>query len=109
MKRITLNPDFALACPHARLVTVEIDEERGSATPEAGAVSAANGARQFGRERREASLCMLPIRSIWGRPDLEIADVSADRVLEGFPELAHDNEVDACSGALEMLNPRMKS
>jgi predicted phage terminase large subunit-like protein len=24
--------------------------------------------------------------------------------LEGFPELAHDDEVDACSGALEMLN-----
>jgi predicted phage terminase large subunit-like protein len=31
------------------------------------------------------------------------------RVLEGFPELAHDDEVDACSGALEMLNPQMKS
>ena len=30
------------------------------------------------------------------------------RVLEGFPELAHDDEVDACSGALEMLNPAMK-
>jgi predicted phage terminase large subunit-like protein len=30
------------------------------------------------------------------------------RVLEGFPELAHDDEVDACSGALEMLNPQMK-
>jgi predicted phage terminase large subunit-like protein len=30
------------------------------------------------------------------------------RVLEGFPELAHDDEVDACSGASEMLNPRMK-
>jgi predicted phage terminase large subunit-like protein len=29
------------------------------------------------------------------------------RVLEGFPELAHDDEVDACSGALEMLNPDM--
>ena len=29
------------------------------------------------------------------------------RVLEGFPDLAHDDEVDACSGALEMLNPRM--
>jgi predicted phage terminase large subunit-like protein len=28
------------------------------------------------------------------------------RVLEGFPELAHDDEVDACTGALEMLNPR---
>jgi len=28
-------------------------------------------------------------------------------VLEGFPELAHDDEVDACSGALEMLNPQM--
>jgi len=26
------------------------------------------------------------------------------RVLEGFPDLAHDDEVDACSGALEMLN-----
>ena len=25
------------------------------------------------------------------------------------PELAHDDEVDACSGALEMLNPRMNS
>ena len=24
------------------------------------------------------------------------------RVLEGFPDLAHDDEVDACSGALEM-------
>ena len=24
---------------------------------------------------------------------------------EGFPDLAHDDEVDACSGALEMLNP----
>jgi predicted phage terminase large subunit-like protein len=31
------------------------------------------------------------------------------RVLEGFPDLAHDDEVDACSGALEMLNPQMKS
>jgi predicted phage terminase large subunit-like protein len=31
------------------------------------------------------------------------------RVLEGFPDLAHDDEVDACSGALEMLNPRMSS
>src|SRR5262249_43673883 len=31
------------------------------------------------------------------------------RVLEGFPDLAHDDEVDACSGALEMLNPHMRS
>jgi predicted phage terminase large subunit-like protein len=31
------------------------------------------------------------------------------RVLEGFPDLAHDDEVDACSGALEMLNPHMAS
>ena len=31
------------------------------------------------------------------------------RVLEGFPDLAHDDEVDACSGALEMLNPQMKN
>jgi predicted phage terminase large subunit-like protein len=31
------------------------------------------------------------------------------RVLEGFPDLAHDDEVDACSGALEMLNPVMNS
>jgi hypothetical protein len=31
------------------------------------------------------------------------------RVLEGFPELSHDDEVDACSGALEMLNPQMNS
>jgi len=30
-------------------------------------------------------------------------------ILEGFPDLAHDDEVDACSGALEMLNPQMKS
>jgi hypothetical protein len=30
------------------------------------------------------------------------------RVLEGFPDLAHDDKVDACSGALEMLNPEMK-
>ena len=30
-------------------------------------------------------------------------------MLEGFPDLAHDDEVDACSGALEMLNPRMSS
>jgi hypothetical protein len=29
-------------------------------------------------------------------------------VLEGFPDLAHDDEADACSGALEMLNPQMK-
>jgi predicted phage terminase large subunit-like protein len=29
------------------------------------------------------------------------------RVLEGFPDLAHDDEVDACSGALEMLNQQM--
>jgi hypothetical protein len=27
------------------------------------------------------------------------------RALEGFPDLAHDDEVDACSGALEMLHP----
>ena len=25
------------------------------------------------------------------------------------PGLAHDDEVDACSGALELLNPQMKS
>jgi len=31
------------------------------------------------------------------------------RVLEGFPDLAHDDEVDACSGALEKLNPKMSS
>jgi predicted phage terminase large subunit-like protein len=31
------------------------------------------------------------------------------RVLAGFPDLAHDDEVDACSGALEMLNPDIKS
>jgi len=31
------------------------------------------------------------------------------RVLEGFPDLAHDDEVDARSGALEMLNREMKS
>ena len=30
------------------------------------------------------------------------------RVLEGFPDLAHNDEVDACIGALEMLNPNMK-
>jgi Terminase RNaseH-like domain len=30
------------------------------------------------------------------------------RVLEGFPDLVHDDEADACSGALEMLNPQMK-
>jgi hypothetical protein len=30
------------------------------------------------------------------------------RVLEGFPDLAHDDDVDACSGALEMLNPQIK-
>jgi hypothetical protein len=26
-----------------------------------------------------------------------------------FPDLAHDDEVDACSGALEILNPPMQS
>jgi predicted phage terminase large subunit-like protein len=31
------------------------------------------------------------------------------RVLEGFPDRAHDDEVDAYSGAFEMLNPHMKS
>jgi predicted phage terminase large subunit-like protein len=30
------------------------------------------------------------------------------RVLEGFPELAHDDEVDASSDTLEMLKPEMK-
>jgi hypothetical protein len=30
-------------------------------------------------------------------------------VSERFPDLAHEDEVDACSGALEMLNPPMKS
>jgi len=30
------------------------------------------------------------------------------RVLEGFPDLAHDDEVDTCSGALEMLNTPIK-
>ena len=29
-------------------------------------------------------------------------------MLEGFPDLGHDDEVDACSGALEMLNPNSK-
>jgi hypothetical protein len=29
--------------------------------------------------------------------------------LEGFPDLVHDDEVEACSGALEMLNPTMQS
>jgi hypothetical protein len=31
------------------------------------------------------------------------------RVREGFPDLAHDDEVDACSGASEMLNAPMQS
>jgi hypothetical protein len=31
------------------------------------------------------------------------------RVLEGFPDLAHDDEVDACSGALEILNAQMNA
>ena len=30
------------------------------------------------------------------------------RVLEGFPDLAHDDVVDASAGALEMLTPQMK-
>jgi len=30
------------------------------------------------------------------------------RVLEGFPDLAHDDEVDTCSGALEMLSTPIK-
>jgi hypothetical protein len=30
------------------------------------------------------------------------------RVLEGLPDLAQDDEIDACSGALDMLNPEMK-
>jgi predicted phage terminase large subunit-like protein len=30
------------------------------------------------------------------------------RVLEGFPDLAHDDEVDTCSGALELLNSPIK-
>jgi hypothetical protein len=29
------------------------------------------------------------------------------RTLEGFPDLSHDDEVDACSGALEMPNRQM--
>ena len=33
--------------------------------------------------------------------------MTTERV-EGFPDLAHDDEVDACSGALEMLNPQMR-
>ena len=31
------------------------------------------------------------------------------RVLEGFLDLAHDDEVDACNGALEILNAQMNS
>jgi predicted phage terminase large subunit-like protein len=31
------------------------------------------------------------------------------RVLEGFPDLTHNDEVDACGGALEMLNRPMNS
>jgi Terminase RNaseH-like domain len=31
------------------------------------------------------------------------------RVLEGFPDLAHDDQVGAWSGVLKMLNPQMKS
>src|SRR5215472_9571144 len=34
---------------------------------------------------------------------------ATERVPEGFPDRAHDDEVDAGSGALEMLNPPMKS
>jgi hypothetical protein len=30
------------------------------------------------------------------------------RVLEGFPDLPHDDQVDACSGGYEMLNPPIK-
>src|SRR5215467_6455975 len=30
------------------------------------------------------------------------------RVLEGFPDIGHDDDVDACSGALELLNPNSK-
>jgi hypothetical protein len=31
------------------------------------------------------------------------------RILEGFPDLAHDDEVDASSGSLEILNLQMRN
>ena len=43
--------------------------------------------------------------------DVTEPTVAGDRGFEsgsGFPDLAHDDEVDAGSGALEMLNPQMK-
>src|SRR6266481_1656183 len=54
---------------------------------------------RFSSQRRAGNLKIL--RGLWNE-DLF-------RVLEGFPDLAHDDEVDACSGALEMLNPDMES
>jgi phage terminase large subunit-like protein len=36
-------------------------------------------------------------------------NVELFRILEGFPDLAHDDEVDASSGSLEMLNRQMKN
>jgi phage terminase large subunit-like protein len=31
------------------------------------------------------------------------------RILEGFPDLAHDDEVDVSSGSLETLNLQMRN
>jgi hypothetical protein len=39
---------------------------------------------------------------------LEGTDLAQETRREGFLELAHDDEVDACSGVLEMLSPNMK-
>jgi phage terminase large subunit-like protein len=54
-----------------------------------------------------------PLSSQWRAGNLKILRGPGTRilfpVLEGFPELAHEDEVDGCNGALEMLNPPMKS
>ena len=47
-------------------------------------------------------LCRLRVKRAYWNDELF-------RVLEGFPDLAHDDEVDACSGAYELLNPKMKA
>jgi len=60
---------------------------------------AGSGKPGTSRRRREFAKSS-PRKSTWNE--------ELFRVLEGFPDLAHDDEVDTCSGALEMLNVPIK-
>jgi hypothetical protein len=82
--------DFVAYC--LQLAPLELGNNNLTPAPESG-----DKITRFGPVRSQCRAGNMKIRpGFWNE--------GLFRILEGFPDLAYDDEVDACSGALEMLN-----